>query len=155
MVRPRCGYDAGWRHGHGQVQQVHDWLAQVTGAALPGSFRDALVDGVLLCRVLNAVRPGVVPASAVLAHPRTTWEKLGNTNLYLACVLLPAAGPRRQGARTRACVWLALHVCVRAGWRVTLCVHSCCGCCACCARQQRVSQDRDARVTAVLPQRAH
>ena len=47
-----------------------EWIASLTGAEVPWhsdrAFRAALRDGVTLCRLLNALRPGSVPkASAV------------------------------------------------------------------------------------------
>jgi kinesin family protein C2/C3 len=41
-----------------------DWVEELTGEALPTAsdhaFRAALRDGVLLCRVLNTLRPGYI-----------------------------------------------------------------------------------------------
>lgn len=42
-----------------------EWIESLTGIALPTSsdhaFRGALRDGILLCKVLNILRPGIIP----------------------------------------------------------------------------------------------
>ena len=46
-------------------QQAAEWITEQTGIAVPhdtdAAFRQALRDGVTLCRLLNALRPGAVP----------------------------------------------------------------------------------------------
>ena len=45
-----------------------EWIEELTGIALPTSsdhaFRGALRDGILLCKVLNILRPGIIPQVA-------------------------------------------------------------------------------------------
>ena len=42
--------------------EARDWLQAVTGEPFPpGSFHEALKDGVYLCKVMNVLRPGSIP----------------------------------------------------------------------------------------------
>jgi hypothetical protein len=77
-----------------QRRLTGDWLAAVVGRAVPdcaaapqpprlpassdGAFRAALRDGVLLCRLANALRPGVVPKARerALQQSRVTHRAL-------------------------------------------------------------------------------
>ena len=46
-----------------------DWAEGLTGVALPvaadTTFRGALRDGILLCRILNTLRPGAIPKASI------------------------------------------------------------------------------------------
>ena len=49
-----------------------EWIESLTGIALPTSsdhaFRGALRDGILLCKVLNILRPGIIPQVSASRH---------------------------------------------------------------------------------------
>jgi len=99
------------------------------GVSIPGSFRDALVDGVLLCRVLDRVRGGSSSSSSssrVAMHTpvpevKNTGDKIKNAKAFIECVScrykhLPAV-PAAAGCcavRTvrprRLCSSMTMHV---------------------------------------------
>ena len=55
-------------HNTARRRAAAEWIEDLTGIALPTSsdhaFRGALRDGILLCKVLNIIRPGVIPQVA-------------------------------------------------------------------------------------------
>ena len=69
-----------------QVQRAHDWICSVMEKPLAGSFRDSILDGELLCRLLDTVATGVVDVASIHQHPTHTRQKMENTNAYLAYV---------------------------------------------------------------------
>ena len=72
------------------------WIAAIVGRQAPvvsGVDGDALYlwlkDGVILCDLLNAIKPGTVPKSKITYNTRHHLEERENINLYLAgCVAL-------------------------------------------------------------------
>ena len=59
-------------HNTARRRAAAEWIENLTGIALPTSsdhaFRGALRDGILLCKVLNTIRPGIIPQVAEIMH---------------------------------------------------------------------------------------
>lgn len=43
-----------------QEQEAQEWIEAITGESFTGSFEDSLRDGILLCKVMNKLHPGIV-----------------------------------------------------------------------------------------------
>jgi len=72
-------------------QKALDWIGAITKRQVPevrGKDGDALYewlkDGVILCDLLNAIKPNTVPPSKITRNPRHHLEERENINLYLA-----------------------------------------------------------------------
>ena len=54
-----------------------EWVEALTGIALPtasdAALRGALRDGMLLCKILNILRPGILPKVPVLTTQKLAW----------------------------------------------------------------------------------
>ncbi|CAM9886110.1 unnamed protein product [Discosporangium mesarthrocarpum] len=65
------------------------WIEGVTGETFPGKFWSSLKDGVLLCKTLNCIKPGVVPRISTADAP---FPQMENITAFLAgCRLLGVA----------------------------------------------------------------
>ena len=47
---------------HEDEAKARKWIEDVVGVKLEGNFFEALKDGSVLCRLLNCLEPGLVPA---------------------------------------------------------------------------------------------
>jgi len=62
-------------------KQMRDWICQKLGANdLPEDLHQCLHDGVVLCRLLNLVKPGLVKANTNTTH---MFAKLDNINKFI------------------------------------------------------------------------
>ncbi|CAM9553569.1 unnamed protein product [Ectocarpus sp. 4 AP-2014] len=61
--------------------EVALWIEGVTGETFPGKFWSSLKDGVLLCKVLNSIKPGLVPH---VNPSRGTFVELENISSFLS-----------------------------------------------------------------------
>ena len=62
-----------------QERQAREWMVRVTGVEMPpGSFHEALRDGVYLCKVINKIRPGSVPKVNSSKMAFKMMENIGN-----------------------------------------------------------------------------
>lgn len=43
-----------------QEKEVLDWISEVTGEKLVGDYEDVLKNGIVLCKLINAIAPGSV-----------------------------------------------------------------------------------------------
>lgn len=73
----------------GKAQEARAWIEAVLGTSLDGrSLHVALKDGVLLCELANAVKPGICPTPSPSARP---FKQMENITAYLsACASLGA-----------------------------------------------------------------
>ncbi|KAA0722039.1 Calponin-1 Calponin, smooth muscle [Triplophysa tibetana] len=59
------------------------WIYEVTGRAIPDNFMEGLKDGVLLCELINKIKPGSVPA---INHSTLNWHKLENIAQFVRAI---------------------------------------------------------------------
>merc|ERR1712232_1251263 len=65
-------------------REVIDWINAHTNAGLaPGNVHEPLKDGVVLCKLANKIKPGVVPR---FAESKMAFKQMENINAFLmAC----------------------------------------------------------------------
>lgn len=61
-----------------KMAQAQAWIEALTGEAFPGSFHESLKSGVLLCRAINAIKPGSVPKINMQNMPFMQRENIAN-----------------------------------------------------------------------------
>lgn len=70
-------------------QKAMDWIAAITGTQAPkvigkdgAALFNYLKNGVVLCKMLNAVSPGVIPATKISNPPKNMLEERVNYKIY-------------------------------------------------------------------------
>jgi len=68
-----------------QQQGVREWIEEMVGLDIePEDFIDGLIDGVVLCSIANAIKPGTI--AKVHPAPKTAFKQIENvTNFITAC----------------------------------------------------------------------
>ena len=67
-------------------REAREWIEAVTGEALEGTLQEALKSGVVLCALVNALKPGVCKKPSTM---KMAFQQMENIALYLgACRLL-------------------------------------------------------------------
>jgi transgelin len=64
-----------------QEKEAQDWMETVLGAKFPPgeSYEDALKDGIILCKLMNKLKPGSVPK---INTSGATFKMMENINLF-------------------------------------------------------------------------
>jgi transgelin len=66
------------KYDHGAEKLAIDWIEAVTGEKLEGSFGTALKNGQILCKLINAIKPGSVKKIETSAMPFKQMENISN-----------------------------------------------------------------------------
>lgn len=64
---------------------IHSWIAEVLGDQCKGSLQDYLLDGSVLCRLANKMRPGSVKQFHSKAAAKAM--QLENIGYFFSCLL--------------------------------------------------------------------
>lgn len=48
-----------------QEQEAQAWIETIVGEPFKGNFEDSLRDGILLCKLMNKLKPGIIQKIAV------------------------------------------------------------------------------------------
>ncbi|XP_056623208.1 calponin 1, basic, smooth muscle, a [Triplophysa dalaica] len=59
------------------------WIYEVTGRAIPENFMEGLKDGVLLCELINKLKPGSV---TTINHSTLNWHKVENIAQFVRAI---------------------------------------------------------------------
>ena len=63
--------------------EVREWMGELLGAPLEGDFMEVLKDGTVLCKLANAIKPGIVKKINKMKMPFMQMENIGS---FLAAV---------------------------------------------------------------------
>lgn len=66
------------KYDHGAEKIARDWIEAVTGEKLEGPFGAALKNGQILCKLINAIKPGSVKKIETSAMPFKQMENISN-----------------------------------------------------------------------------
>jgi hypothetical protein len=58
-------------------EQAQRWIEAVTGEKFPADFQTSLKDGIILCNLVNKIRPGIVPQIGRQKAPFVYMENIG------------------------------------------------------------------------------
>jgi hypothetical protein len=70
-------------------KRVQAWIEGVSGITISGPFREGLMDGVVLCELINKIKPGTIAKihrSSILMFRRENFGFFQNACLKLGCV---------------------------------------------------------------------
>ena len=70
---------AKWSHGgEKMMSDAQSWIEAVLGVKLEGDLQEALKSGVVLCQLVNAIRPGCCAKPSSMSAPFKQMENIGN-----------------------------------------------------------------------------
>ena len=67
-----------WESADKMQQDARAWIEAVLGEQLDRNLHDALKSGVVLCNLVNAIKPGICPRPSPMAAPFQRMENIGN-----------------------------------------------------------------------------
>ncbi|XP_062235298.1 calponin-3a [Platichthys flesus] len=65
-------------------EELRFWIEEVTGMTIGENFQKGLKDGVILCELINKIRPGSVKKTN---HSQLNWHKLENLGNFITAIL--------------------------------------------------------------------
>lgn len=66
------------KYDHNAEKLVRDWIEAVSGEKVEGGFGPALKNGQILCKLINAIKPGSVKKIETSAMPFKQMENISN-----------------------------------------------------------------------------
>eukprot|EP01094_Clydonella_sp_ATCC50884_P029017 TRINITY_DN891_c0_g6_i1.p1 TRINITY_DN891_c0_g6~~TRINITY_DN891_c0_g6_i1.p1 ORF type:complete len:243 (-),score=88.62 TRINITY_DN891_c0_g6_i1:190-918(-) len=65
-----------------RMKEAQEWMESVLGSPFPGDFHESLKSGVLLCELLNKLKPGTIPK---INKNKMAFMQMENISAYIEC----------------------------------------------------------------------
>jgi hypothetical protein len=65
--------------------EAQEWIEAVTGESFPGSFEESLKDGILLCRLANKIKPGLIP-ERFISTSKLAFKQMETVSSFLKAI---------------------------------------------------------------------